>query len=288
MTGARLLESVARVGPLGVRFWDFAEERFVADGLIVRVGLASGGSRITATAGESGIFTARGLPGLNVIEFGDTAAGYWSTTTTKSYVVEVHDPAGRFLPFSFPARLPARGLFVWTCALSPPSSGLSDGVPLFLAPSRPAASMRGVIRAQLQDAATGGDAAGAVLVATIAGSATVTGIADARGRVAIVMPYPEPSDFPIIGSSPPVVPVGSSLAAYSWPVTLAAQYGRITPYPPYPDLCTTLRQPGATLLGDASGSPLPTQTLRMGVELVVRSVDVATGSALPVLLVRAP
>jgi hypothetical protein len=289
MTSVFRSDRVTRVAPLGVRFWDPVEQMPVTEGLLVRVRAA--GSRVgrPAVANESAIFTVCDLPGLAVAEHGQGDDPYWAVVVTRSFVVEVEDASGQFMPFSFPAQLPVRGLFVWTCAqASPPQAmGCADGVLLFSAPSRSVSPMRAVIRAQIQEALTGRPAAGAVLSALVGNTPTAVGMADDRGRVAIVLPYPEPIDFPPIagGMSPPNAPVGGPLSAYTWPASLMVQYARVTPYPRYPDLCTVLSQPAAQLWADTLGTPLGPQTLTMGVDLVVRSIDATSGEPLPVLLV---
>lgn len=289
MSNFTLLEARTRVCPFGVRFWDAAEQSYVSDGLSVYLRLSGSRVRYATKVNTAGIFFAQGLPGLRAAEQGAGDAAYWASVSTMGFVVEVADSLGQFMPFSFPAQLPARGLFLWSCALSSPpaSAGLGDGVPLFSSPSRSVSPMRAVIRAQLQDASTGNPASGAVLSASVGGAPPVLGIADAQGRVAIVMPYPEPSDFPVLGdgSSPPYTPTGAPLTSYTWSVTLGAQYAASTTYPAYPDLCSTLSQPTATLWGDTSGASLPAQTLALGTDLVVRSVDATNGTPLPVLLV---
>jgi hypothetical protein len=272
-----------------VRFWDPVERAFVADGLVVNVRPANGQRRTLAAANSAAIFVAQDLPFLRSAEQGAGDDAYWASVARRAFVVEVDDTRGRFLPFSFPASLPNRGLFVWSCPLvSPPLPPLADGVLLFSAPSRPPSPMRAVLRADLQDLATGLPAAGAVLVATIDGARSVSGVADERGRVAIQFPYPEPRDFPPIGdgASPPASPVGSSLASHTWPVVLAGQYAVTSPYPAYPDLCTTLHQPAAKLLADSAGTPLGQQLLTMGADLVLRSTDASTGRPMSVLLVQ--
>ena len=261
MTNTVRSDTLDRVAPLGVRFWDPVEHVFVTDGLVVRVRLAGSRESRAAKANASGIFTVQNLPRLGAAEVGLGDAAYWAKVATLSFVVEVHDSHGQFMPFSFPAQLPARGLFVWTCALaSPPVSGwLADGAPLFSAPARAIAPMRAVIRAQMQDAVSGQFAAGAVLGATVGAGEMVRGVADAQGRVAIVLPYPEPLDFPLVGdgSPPPYAPVGGPFSSYTWPVVLAAQYTPATVLPKYPDLCTTLSQPTAQLWGTRSARLSP-------------------------------
>jgi hypothetical protein len=268
------------------------EQTYVTNGLRVNVypeGSSSSARRMKPNV--SGVFTTHDLPRLRLAEAGAGDDAYWARVSTRSFVVEVSDATGQFMPFSFSAQLPFRGLFVWTCALSSPpaTNGLSDGVVLFSAPSRAIAPMRAVIRAQLQDAASGGPAAGAVLSAVIGSWPAVFGVADAQGRVVVLTPYPEPSDFPDVGdwTSPPFAPTGATLASYTWPVALSVQYAGTTAYPAFPDLCTTLSQAPGTLWGTTAGGPFAQQTLTMGVPLVLRTVDATTGLQLPVVLVAA-
>jgi hypothetical protein len=288
MTTQLPLETFGRVCPLGVRFWDPVERQYVSDGLVVNVRLASSQTRTLATATGARIFAAMNLPFLAVNERGKGDDAYWQRVLANplGFVVEVEDLRGRYLPFSFPAQLPNRGLFVWGCPfLSPQGFGLADGVSLFPAPSYPVASTRAVIRADLQDVDTKQGAAGAVLQAVVDGAVTVQGIADANGRVAIVFPWPEPRDFPPVDGSP-LPATGNGYTSHTWPVVLSVRYGAINPYPAYPDLCTSFGQVPAQLWSDASGAPLGMQTLTMGADLVVRSRDASSGVALPVLLLK--
>jgi hypothetical protein len=287
MTTQVPLETFGRVCPLGVRFWDPVDRKYVSDGLVVNVRLASSQTRTLAVANGS-IFAAMNLPFLAVTERGTGDDAYWQKVLAKplAFVVEVDDPLGRYLCFSFPAQLPNRGLFMWGCPyLSPQGFGLADGVTLFPAPSYPVASTRAVIRADLQDVDTKQGAAGAVLQAVVDGALTVQGIADANGRVAIVFPWPEPRDFPPVDGSP-LPATGNGYTSHTWPVVLSVRYGAITPFPAYPDLCTSFGQVPAQLWNDPSGTPVGTQTLTMGQELVVRSLVGPSGVASSVLLVK--
>ena len=290
MTDAIPLERVTRVGPLGVRFWDAVEQSFIADGLVVRVRPKTAPApRIALTANTSAIFAALNLPGLRDAEFGAGYDAFWAAITKHTFVVEVADPRGRYLPMAFDADLPARGLFTWSCAMAP-VTGLTDGVPLYSAPSRMLASMRGVLRADLRDATSGLPAAGAVITATIDGTYNVTGIADPNGRIAIQFPFPEPRAFPsTVDGVPPAAPSGASLAGYTWPVVLAARYTPLAPgavYPDYPDLCTTFDQPAASLWSDTTGALLGPLTLHMGTELIVRTTDAGTSKPLSELWIK--
>jgi hypothetical protein len=176
--------------------------------------------------------------------------------------VSVRDPERRFLPFTFEADLPFRGLFELPCE-SPPHSPLAGRVgalPVFSTAWRPIPAGATVARAQLVDAVTGKPAASALLEVTVAG-ATFRGLADARGNVVVVLPYPEPAGS--IGSPP-----GGTAVPFTqqrWPVTVACSYGRVGSPPDPPDLCHVLEQPPAAL--DVAG-PLE---LAYGRELVLRA-----------------
>jgi hypothetical protein len=99
----------------------------------------------------------------------------------------------------------------------------------------------------------------------------VTGVADAAGRVQVVLPYPEPRWH---GGSPP--PGTVALADQTWRVSLAARY---TPGPPAadpPDLCAVLAQVPATLLaGPASSVPLTAGALVFGRPIALRTAGLS-------------
>jgi hypothetical protein len=131
-----------------------------------------------------------------------------------------------------------------------------------------------VVRADLWDADADAPAAWAVLEVGAPGGATYHGVADAAGRVAVLLPYPEP---PWHGSSPP--PGSRALSDQTWPLELAVRYSPAAASPPLPDpsagvppdLCAVLTQRPATLVDDSSPLALLTPTLRFGHELVVKT-----------------
>jgi hypothetical protein len=110
-----------------------------------------------------------------------------------------------------------------------------------------------------------------VLEVSAAGVGTVRGIADRRGRVLVLLPYPEP---PWHVTSPPS-PGGRPLSAQTWPVTIAVRYGPASPPLPGPDhveppdLCSVLTQAPATLVTDSPAVPLTSDELVFGRELVL-------------------
>jgi hypothetical protein len=249
------MSSLVRTAALGVRFWDAIDGRAVSEGLELRERRT--GRR--ARPNPSHVFVFHGLP-----------AG--------RRTFEIRDRDLRFVDFSFAADVPHRGLFAPPCLTtsSPPPSG-EVSVPLFSAPSRLAPPGVAVVRADLWDLDAGAPAAGAVLELSGVGAAPASGIADARGRVAVLCPYGEPR---LPGTSPPGGDV--ALTAQTWTVEAAVRYSPTSTRQP-PDLCDALTQSAATLLaGDSPLEVLGPQTLGFGRELVLRSTGRSVLLVLPV------
>jgi hypothetical protein len=248
------MNGIVRTPALGVRFWDAVGGRAVGDGLELRE-LRTGRR---ATANPSHVFVFHDLP-------------------SGHRTFEVRDRDRRFVAFSFTADVPQRGLFAPSCVptTSPPAADVS--IPLFSAPSRPTPPGLAVVRADLWDAEAGAPAAGAVLEVTGVGPSPVSGIADARGRVVVLCPYPEPRWQ---GTSPPAG--SSALSKQTWTVEAAVRYSPTSTRQPL-DLCEALTQPAATLLaGDSPLEVLGPQTLGFGRELVLRSTGRSVLLVVPV------
>jgi hypothetical protein len=274
----QILETVTRTALLGVRFWDRATRRMVADGLE----LVETGSGIRAAAGPSGVFSMHDLPGLRSSSFGRGDEAFWASPPGRApFTFRLADRHRRFLPFRFTVDVPARGLFADDCGLgsppadSPPSHAVLGAVPLFSAPSRLVPGGIACVRADLWDVVAGAPAAWAVLEVSAAGASIYRGVADERGRATVLLPYPEP---PWHGSSPP--PGSKSLSEQNWPLELAIRYSPATASPPLPDpargeapdLCAVLTQSEAALLDSESpATPLGPQQLPFGRELVLRT-----------------
>jgi hypothetical protein len=261
-------DTVTRTALLGVRFWDRATGRSVAEGLQ----LTDTASGTLARPSRSGVFVFHDLPGLRASAYGAGDGGFWaSPPTLADLTFELVDPERRFMPFRFDATAPTRGVVMEACALagSPPNGDIA-GVPLFSTPSRPLPSGLAAVRAQLWDSAADEPAAWAVLEVSVGAAAAYQGIADAEGRVAVMLPYPEP---PWHGSSPP--PGSRSLSDQTWPVGIAVRYdGSAVPAVATdpPDLCAVLEQIPATPFHDLSPPVSLTEaTLAFGRELVLRT-----------------
>lgn len=276
MAAPRVLDTVTAVAPLGLRFADAATGAAVGDGLAVTVYAAGRPWRtVAAVPNRSGVYVARGLPGLRDAESGAGDDVYWAAVSRRPFVVEVSDTQGRYLPTRFNADLPARGLFAPPCVRPASPPGVDVPVLLYSAPSRTPPPGMAAVRAELFDPVTAGGvpAAWAVLTVVPPGGPGAIGVADDQGRVVVFFPYPEPAPF-VPGSPASSV---ASLTFQSWPLALRVAYAPPTS-PPGPDLCPMLSQPPATLWADAARTqPLTAGTLAYGQPLVLRSQGPAAG-----------
>jgi hypothetical protein len=199
--------------------------------------------------------------------------------------IEVRDRSRRFHSFAVEdVELPAEGILAARCPglQAAPRNEDTDALPLFSRASRPVPAGTAVVRARLLHHADRAPAAYAALeVVPRVGAEAVRGIADERGEVVVMFPYPQPSG---ISGSPPSG-TKRPLAKATWNVRVRALAPR-QPSPPaepgLPDLCTFLDQSPATLLTSASPpTELGEATLEYGRELVLRSSPADAG-----LLVR--
>lgn len=241
MSSPRVIEQLTRNAALGVRFWDAADATSVIDGLQVWViARANPRVRIQAQVNRSGVYVAHRVPGLRDFEF-DGSLDPW-TAAVRPYRVEVLDPLGRFLPMAFDADLPVRGLFTWRAPwLSPPQPIVLPGdvgsppqlllerVPLFSAPSRPVPEPLAAVHAHLREFGTQRDAAWSLLGVSIDGETRGLGLADARGRVAVLFPYPEPPRLSL--ASPP-----EARNDFTWQVDLTAFWSPGSPPRAVPEI----------------------------------------------------
>ena len=252
MMDVRVLERVSRTAALGLRFWDTAAGTSLIYGLTVDVFPRDNPrARARAYQNRSGAYVAHRLPvippppDVRAFEFSDSdPAALWSVATGP-YRVEVSDPAARFLPLAFDADLPTRGLLTWRAPwLSPPEaialpteagsppSLLIERIPLFSAPSRPLPEPLAVVYAQLSEMGSGREMAWCLLTVTIDGVVRGVGLADGRGRIAVMFPYPEPPR-PSLASPP------EAHEDFTWQLTLTAfapVVSPATPAPAIPDL----------------------------------------------------
>lgn len=241
---AVIVERDELITALGIRLRDHVTGLPIADGLRVDVTAWPPRRAPRVVATPSRTFAVHGRSGSDG----------WRITVT--------DPLGRF--HAFVAHVAA-------------GADQLQELPLWSLPARPVPAGLAAVRAQL-----GPDAAYAMLEVR-AGASSHHGLADERGAVLVVLPYPPVAD---LGGSPPGG-VKRPLAGSTWPLQLAVSLPRATSPPATappgpPELDALLDQIPAQLL--AGGPPeveLTEATLAHGRELVLRSSPTD-----PVLLVR--
>lgn len=289
----RVLEEISLVAPLGVRFWDVAAAAPAEPGLkITAFPKAVPEWRSIAIENSRGTYTFTGLPGLRRFENGAGDDAFWAANPPAiPFKLQVEDPQQRYLPFFFSVLLPVRGIF--GILESPSSAALTPDptwIPVFSSPSRSTGGPVAVIHAQLAELknnAPGVAASWATVTAQFQGSPMVTGIADGNGLVSLFAAYPEPLNSSL--TSPIGSPPGTGrtkLTDQKWPVTISVFYTpSLDPKRP-PDLEVLLLQPAAIAWRDTSQSaPAGDFTVQYGQDLVLRSLDAASGRELPVLLI---
>lgn len=216
----RHLETIDVFTPLGVRFWDPVTNSQVADGLNVAARPASNPARrIPSFKTRSGIYAFRNLPGLRRHEQNLPPA---SPPDRIEFIIEVNDPANRYVDVGFRVPLPlGRGIFP-TDFVSTGSPAIAPrGINLYPAATRTAPSMMAVVRGDLIDQLTRLPAANAfVRVITTEGDVWES-IADTRGQFAVVLPYPEIEGG--LGGSPSIGS-GVALADQTWDLLLQVHY----------------------------------------------------------------
>jgi hypothetical protein len=286
----RVLERDRTFTPLGIRFWDAALQVPVAEPLTVYAWLRDSPHPPTrAVRSSAGVYAFHGLPGQADAERPARGEEHPERVgPEREYVIAVDDPAGRYLPEAFTVTLPLgyRGVFMepfgTPAAGSPPEP--QGRAYLFPSVGRLAPPGIAAIHATLVDELSVGTdeerpAAWAVLTATLAGE-RYTGIADADGRVVVMLPFPTPERLRL--GSPPV-----DTRAATWPVTLSAAWEPSAlryPFPAReglnpawadrPSLKSILYEQGpAPVRVDEDAAPVLewTETLVHGRELVLRT-----------------
>jgi hypothetical protein len=198
---------------LGVRFWDRLTQQALTAGLQVTA------QRLNEARTQRVGKPVRGQPTPSgaIAFFGLTApekpapteADLWESPPPDQWVVvDVVDRRSQFLPLSFLARLPLRGVFrgqgdwLTTDLLRPaPAAAAALGIQLWSAPTRFGLPGRALVRAQLVVGETAEPAAYALarvrLVAPAPSEAfDYFGMADEQGQLLLMMPYPRVPEPP--------------------------------------------------------------------------------------------
>jgi hypothetical protein len=309
MNQALLIETLPVIGrltrtaPLGLRFRDEVTGKVIGDGLVVTAyPPESPLRRVEAIVNRAGVYVLTGLPGLSEVEYGSGDDAFWNAPTTKvTFKIEVVDTWNRFQPFLLTIVAPVRGIVTSAdlAGSSPPQS--TQGIPLYSTASRSVPAAMAVLRAELREWKLSGDHEGdparwAVLDARIAGRLIARGVADEKGRVALIFAYPAPVTHPL-GSPPAISPPGAegpSLRDQQWAIELSASFDRLSPASPFPgapalpELGAVLEQPPATIWADTERNEVLTEAnLSFGQELTVRSIDRSRSKPRSVLFISA-
>lgn len=265
----RPLDKVNHFVPLGIRFWDFATEKSVTDGLDVTARRLDRSHPVRrAFQSISGIYAFRDLPGLRRIERPDPdlPAGVHPVASSPPdqypFVIRVADRLGRYLAVNFQVDLPHRGIYpIQPPSTSPPGSGL-PGFFLFSSPTRQLLSSLAMVQAQLFERLGPGQfrpAAHATMEIIAPRQPVWRGIADERGTVLVAFPYP-PFATEVAPVSPPLGAPETRVQA--WDITVRVNYrSDIEQSTPdsvalLPDLGDILTQPPASLWLTQSGPGL--------------------------------
>ncbi len=278
-SGWRQVEFRLVVTPLGIRFWDPALDAPVTDGLTV-IAYPEGARRLARTAflTAGGVYAFRDLPGLHDYEHppGDTPAPA-SLPAQRRFVIEVNDADDRFLPVCFYLDAPIRGVFPQQTATS--LGGTAPGFFLFSASTRATTPVLATVRAELReriDATHDRPAAHALLEITTPDGVAI-GLADARGAVAVLLPYPVFTVAPAGASS--LIP-SSTGPEQSWAVGVGVRYQPSAFSVPtgavLPELRGVLAQAPGVIWTSRSAPPgqgvnALSETLLFGQELVLRT-----------------
>jgi hypothetical protein len=267
-----------RFAPLGIRFWDAVGNRQVADSLIVDLRENIAAARpLHATRTNSGVYAFQNVPGLRDLEFPRPGV---PAPAPRTFILTVLDVAARFTPIAFTLDLPLayRGLFR---ANGPETPGFL----LFSAPTRPTTAEIGAVRAQLVNDNTEQPAANAVLEVEIDTRDADPlkrfqqwyGIADERGIVSVLIPYPgfRPSGGGGAGTLPSAQHWDVKVHVFYRPASLPALPGLSQP-----DLRAVINQRAARadfrFQDSSTGNEINT-LLVYGADLVLRSRTVTVG-----------
>jgi len=278
----RSLECVSIIAPLGIRFWDPAFDQQITGGLAVTARPAdTEWPARTAYVTPGGIYAFHGLPGLHDIEYPrGNPPSPGSLPAARRFLIEVTDTNARFLPIAFFVEAPHSGIFPATPS-SPSSMPGFPGFYLFSASTRSATPLVALVRAQLSerlDDSTEQPAAYAVLEIDTPDDETWFGLADARGAVAVLFPYPK---FASTDNAVASLPASAPGSQQSWPLTLRVRYQPSVVSLPsgssLPELRSVLAQAPAVIWMQQASPPGIAQsslaaTLVFGQQLTMRSV----------------
>ncbi len=257
------LEHITTQTLLGIRFWDRLTDHLIGEGLQVKAQRLSSdrNQRLgKAIMGRITPSSAIAFFGLATGEIpGNTEQLLWETVPPEQLIViDMVDQLGRFLPLSFVARLPFRGVFRgqgdWlSTSLLRPEVGVDEeasGVQLWSAPSRPVPPGQAVLRAQIVvgDGENALPAANALVRVQqsppVPAEFDYYGLTDSRGILLLPMPYPAVPD-PLTPETP-----YPPLDRQTFALNITIQYSLLQttlPGSDFPNLESLLNQPLANI-----------------------------------------
>lgn len=285
--------------PLGIKFWDVVTGAYVSNGL--RVTAYPGDDQVHSTyasANRSGTYVLHSASGLREFELGVGNVPFTDVSPARRrFTITVKDEERRFLPMKLDADLPFKGLFKWENTMPggvPLDLAVSPNVPLFSSILRTDPAGMAVLRIELYESPSPEingvrikkPAAWAMVEARYNGRLTGRGVADDKGRVAIIFAYPPPHDsISPFGSSPAgTFTAGVPFLQEEWTIELQAYYEPnvvSSPLSPparsaissdviIPNLRNILDQSSASLfLDDERTRPLTEVTLMYGPKVLV-------------------
>jgi hypothetical protein len=278
MVAVRVLERVATQTLLGIRFWDPITNAQVMNGLSVKGQMLSQdrtrrvGRAVRGVRTRSGVYA---IFGLHPDEYAAPDALLWETVpASRRVVVDVEDPLNRYQPVSFEVSIPFRGPFrgegAWlghALLLPEPVAGQAQGVYLWPAAARSVPPGLTALYANLVvgNADRPPPAAHAVVQVLRPGPtgnlvSHAYGLADAHGRVTLLMPYPTVPDPPI---DTPYPPLGDQTFALTARVFYQPSAMNPLPGSAHPNLESVLQQALAQV------GLTRTDTLTLGNELAI-------------------
>lgn len=287
MSAVAILDRFSRIAPLGLRLRDVATGQIAAGQFEVSAAAPGGRAQVLARNGVAVWFASR-LPGLRDADLDPASVG---SVPVRSYALSVDDPLGDFLPLRLDIALPHRGLYAWDgwSALAqtplaplrdePGGEPCPDALPLFSAPARDAPLGYAAIRGQLRRLDNDEPAAWTLITVEQDGTVRGIGLADAEGRFAVFMPWPEwpRANLPMLSppeTSPPGSPPLAFRAAPSWTVRLSAYSAPLPPLrvPSLPEVMGQLATPRELFASTQSPlEPLAPQQLQFGRPLTLRT-----------------
>ncbi|MEM9869890.1 MAG: hypothetical protein AAF822_01435 [Pseudomonadota bacterium] len=223
MTDVRILERLPTVTLFGTRLFDPLSGEVLAGGFDVTLRQDHGarlGPVQRAFVTGSRVYAFQRLPGLRGFEHADPDTLAQSPLPRVPYVLEIRDPAARFLPAALRLFLPLPypGLFPRGTAEPAGSLGGDRRFQLYTAPSRALATWQGRVTGELTDPG-GAPAAHAAIEVDFGNGLIHQGFADGQGRFAVPFAYPP---VPTSGGASPPAP--ESLADVEWPFSLRVFY----------------------------------------------------------------